>query len=66
MGCAILQVCVSGREEYVVYLKINLIYAFVWGAICAYNPVRTHQRLGKSLENPRSAILCEIVASLCF
>ena len=66
VGCAILQVCMSGREEYVVYLKSNLIYAFVWGTTCAYNPVTTHHGLGKSLENPRSVMLCEIVASLCF
>lgn len=49
-----------------VQLKSNLIYAFVWGVTCAYNPVTTHHRLGKSVENPRSAILCEIVASLRF
>ncbi|KAM4760088.1 rab effector Noc2 isoform 2-T2 [Cyanocitta cristata] len=36
-----------------VQLKSNLIYAFVWGATCAYNPVTTHHRLGQSLENPR-------------
>lgn len=66
VGCAVLQVFTSGREEFVVQLRSNLIYAFVWGATYAYNPVTTHHRLGRSLENPRSAILCAIVAFLCF
>lgn len=66
VGCAVLQVFMSGREEFMVQLRSNLIYAFVWGATYAYNAVTTHHRLGKSLENPRSAILCAIVAFLCF
>lgn len=35
------------------------------GAPCADNPLTTHHRLGKSLENPSTAVLGEIVASLC-
>lgn len=31
VGCAILQVFLSGREEFTVQLRSNLIYAFVWG-----------------------------------
>lgn len=46
-----------------VQFRSHLIHAFVeGGATCASNPVATHHRLGKSVENPRSAILCAVVA----
>lgn len=32
VGCAVLQVFMSGREEFMVQLKSNLIYACVWGS----------------------------------